>query len=240
VLGDQQALAAATADLIAGSLVSAVAARGRALAVLAGGTTPRGVYRELARSRRDRAVDWSRVELFWGDERCVAPTLPESNFGMVQEVLLNRLGDDPPLVHRIRGELPAEEAAERYEKTVLPAAAEPPLFDLVLLGLGADGHTASLFPGRPDLIEERRLVVATRSPLPPFDRVSLTARALSSARRVVFLVSGREKASAVRRVLELADQDLPASWVRPPGGALLWLLDREAAAQLEKKPGGGA
>jgi 6-phosphogluconolactonase len=201
---------AAAADLVA----AAVGAGGRL--VLAGGSTPRGAYARLA-ARDD--IDWARVDVLFGDERCVPPDDPASNYRMAREALL----DHAPAarVHRIPVELGAERAAAEYEKVVAAA----PRLDVVLLGLGGDGHTLSLFPGGPELASER-LVVASRSPAPPHARVSLTLRALDRARQIVFLVKGEGKRDVLRRVLE-GDGRLPAARVRDP----VWLVDASASGR---------
>jgi 6-phosphogluconolactonase len=249
------ALEEAAAREVARAISVAVARRGAAHVALAGGATPRGLYARLAEEPWRSAIDWRRVRIFFGDERCVPPDHPDSNHAMAVETLLSRVRVPRGAVHRIRGELEPARAAALYERTlrrVLGGAT--PRFDLALLGMGADGHTASLFPGSPALDERARLAVAAVSPNPPRDRVTLTLRALNAAREVVFLVAGAKKAEAVARVMEesgigrsgaggrgarggrrgraaLAPGVLPASRVRPSRGRLLWLLDSAAASR---------
>jgi 6-phosphogluconolactonase len=244
-----EALAEAAAEEVAGRLAAAIGRAGRARMVTSGGSTPRPLYRLLASPAfRDR-LDWRRVELFQGDERCVPPDHPESNFGQLSQTLL--AGVEPAAVHRIEGERPAAEAAALYDRAVRDAAGDPPRFDLALLGIGADGHTASLFPDTPPELAldggGGRLAVATRSPEPPHPRVSLTLVALGGVERAVFLVAGEGKAEAVARALgppPEAGEPPPAARVRP-AGSTLWLLDRAAAALLPgprglpKRDGGG-
>jgi 6-phosphogluconolactonase len=211
-----------------------VQARDRFTVALAGGSTPRALYRLLADDKgpyRTR-VPWESTHVFFGDERMVPPDDPESNARMAFEALLRHVPVPEEQVHRIRGENPdPERAAEEYEEmlrsTFRLAGRERPRFDLVLLGLGADGHTASLFPGDRALEERDRLVVPSTAPVPPRSRVTLTLPVLNNASSVLFLVSGATKAPAVQRVRR--GENLPAARVRPENGALLWLCDRPAA-----------
>jgi 6-phosphogluconolactonase len=187
---------------------------------LSGGSTPRRAY-ELAAGI---APDWSAVELWWGDERCVPPEDERSNFRLAREALLDRLAEPPRAVHRIRGELDAAEAARVYDEELRDVT-----LDLVLLGLGPDGHTASLFPRDPALEEEERFAVAVERP--DVARVTLTPPPLRAADHVVFLVVGGDKADAVRRAFgERPNPATPASLIR--GRRTTAILDRAAAAEL--------
>jgi len=189
---------------------------------LAGGSTPRLAYELIARER----PDWSSVELWWGDERCVPPDDARSNFRMAQESLLGRLGAQPAAVHRIRGELGGAEAAERYDAELGGVR-----LGFVLLGLGADGHTASLFPGDAALDEPERLAVAVARA--DVERVTLTLPALSAAATILFLAVGADKAEAATRAFSPpADPATPASMVRATGGRTVVVLDEAAAAGL--------
>jgi 6-phosphogluconolactonase len=203
------AVARAAAELIQVSL-----AEGLGSLVLAGGSTPHRTYQLL-----QPGPAWARVTALFGDERCVPPMDSESNYRMAFQDLLGRV--HPAGVHRVPGELGAEEAARRYEEVV---GAYSPL-DLVLLGMGPDGHTASLFPGAPELAAEGLVTAVHNAPKPPPDRVSLTLPALRAARRVVFLVTGGDKAEAMAMA---ARREVPSGMI--PGAE--YLLDREAAAQL--------
>ncbi len=178
---------------------------------LAGGSTPRGCYEHLARLE----LPWGRITVFFGDERCVPPFDPESNFELARQALLGRVA--PASVHRIPAELGPERAAARYE----PLVAEAPL-DLVLLGIGPDGHTASLFPGNAALQASTYVAPVFGAPKPPPQRVTLTLRALREAGRVIVLVAGRDKSEAVRRALA---GEVPAGLI--PGAE--WLVTRDAA-----------
>lgn len=232
---DAEALAERAAHLVSVILGEACAARGRASWVLAGGSSPQALYRRLA-SGSGEPVVWPRVSLFWGDERVISPQQPASNFGAAWSAL-SQLKFDPERVHRIEAERGAELAAAHYERTLREELGSDPRFDLVLLGVGDDGHTASLFPGDEATREERAWVRPAQAPAsatPPRDRVTLTFPALRAARRTLFLVSGGSKAAIVRRILVgEADRELPAARVAREASHALWLLDRAAAADLE-------
>jgi len=210
VLADAEAEARTAADLIAETIESAPGTL-----VLAGGSTPKRAYQLLA----ERPLGWGRVTVLFGDERCVPPLDPESNYRMAKEELLDRV--HPGSVHRMPAELGAEEAAELYDRVVRGLS---PL-DLVLLGMGPDGHTASLFPGHPALDAPGCVAAVHRAPKPPPDRVSLTLGALREARRVVFLITGGDKAEALARAQRGV---VPAGMI---AGAE-FLLDRAAASML--------
>jgi 6-phosphogluconolactonase len=197
---------------------------------LAGGSTPRAAYEQLA----GMEVDWSRCTIWFGDERCVPPDDDRSNFAMVQKALLDGLSRSAPDVRRIKGERGPQGGADSYEDELRAAfAGRPPAFDLVLLGLGPDAHCASLFPDHEALEERRRLAVGVDHPslAPLVPRVTLTLPALNAARDVLFLVTGEEKAMAVRRAFSgRPSSSAPASLVRPSSGRLTVLLDAAAAA----------
>ena len=222
----------ALAAVVAEEVSLAVAEQGACRIALAGGGTPRALYLRLAGDPwRDR-IEWGAMHVFWGDERCVPPDHPASNARMAREALLDQVPVDPAKVHPIDGTRPADEAAEAYAEVL----GDAPL-DLVLLGMGDDGHTASLFPGMPPSGGRQALVVATRSPRPPPDRVTLSLGAINGARRVIFLVTGGAKASRVAEVERqlrdpLGRATLPAAMVRPRHGPALWFLDSAAAADL--------
>jgi 6-phosphogluconolactonase len=201
---------------------------------LSGGSTPRPVYALLAARPRVVMVDWSRVEFFWGDERCVPPNHPESNFGVAKELLIDRVpGVTTTAMHRMRADEPdRDRAAQAYQAAIArafgirPDAARPPAFDLIWLGMGRDGHTASLFPGSTALAERRRWVVASWAPAPAAWRMTLTLPIINAARSVLFVVSGADKASPLRAIRS-GSRDLPAARVR--ARSTLWLVDAAAA-----------
>ena len=208
---------------------------------LAGGSTPKALYELLGNNRLLQAmVPWSKMQLFFGDERHVPPDAAESNFRIVKETLLAKAPLKSRQVHRINSELArADEAAEQYEQELRAVfgleAGELPCFDLVLLGMGADGHTASLFPGTKALREDRRLAVANWVGKLYDDRITLTPPVLNNAARVIFMAHGAEKALALKAVLEgpHEPQQLPAQMIRSKAGKVLWLVDVAAASMLK-------
>jgi 6-phosphogluconolactonase len=234
IYSSSEELSRAAAREFAARAKEAIEERGRFAVVLAGGSTPETMYGILPRDYIGR-IDWSKVYVFFGDERAVPPHHEDSNLKMASEVLL----DHVPVgnVHRIRGELPPAEAAEAYEEELgtFLGTEDVPRFDLILLGLGADGHTASLFPWTPALEVQDRWVVA--NPVPRLDttRITLTVPVINAARTVIFLVEGEDKAEAVREVLEGEDDPraYPARLIQPPGGQE-WMLDRSAASLLSE------
>jgi 6-phosphogluconolactonase len=214
------------AGAAAGLLARAARAGGHL--ALAGGSTPRRAYQLVALAE----PDWSRAHVWWGDERCVQPEDERSNFRLVREALLDKLKQAPVGVHRIRGELDAESAAAEYDRELAGVT-----LDLVLLGIGPDGHTASLFPNSPALYERERLAVAAKPGLDPFvDRVTMTIPELAAARHLVFLAVGDDKAKPVSRAFAgKPNAATPASLVRSAKGRSTAILDRTAAALLPRK-----
>lgn len=214
--------------MVADRLEAAVGARGTASLVLAGGSTPRGSYGLLARA----PLPWRQIHLYFGDERCVPPGHEESNYRMARETLIDPAGVPAESVHRIEAERDPEEAAAAYARDIVARLGPRPAFDVVLLGMGADGHTASLFPGSSVLDERSRLVAAARVAKLPTPRVTLTLPAFEGARAVLFLVTGADKAPALARALAgRADPGTPASCIRS-GGEVVWLVDAAAASAL--------
>ena len=216
----------------------AVAARGRAVVALSGGSTPRDVYRHLA---RELSLPWERIELFFGDERSVPPTDKDSNFRMAKEAMLDALSAAGKLpaanVHRIEAEQGAAEAARRYEAELARVLGEGfPKFDLVLLGLGPDGHTASLFPGTAGLSEPSRRVIANHVEKFSTDRITFTFPLINQARQALFLVRGADKQDALVQVLDHPDgpvSEIPSRGVRAE--RVVWLLDSAAAQKCRAR-----
>ncbi len=239
-------VAAGAAELFASSAAAAVEARGVARVAVSGGTTPKAMFSLLA----DRSapyfarVPWEKLHLFWVDERCVPPTDAESNYRMTNEAMLSKVPLAAAQIHRMEGELEPEVAAARYEATLRTEfrleGAEIPVFDLVLLGMGADGHTASLFPHTAALHERVRTAVANHVPQKETWRVTLTAPVLNRGREVAFLIEGAAKADVGREVfLGAYDPEAkPAQLIRPANGRLTLLLDAAAAAKLPQPAGG--
>ena len=221
VAEDSEAAARIVAELLAD------AARAGAAIALSGGSTPRHAYLLAAALE----PDWSRARLWWGDERCVPPDHEWSNFRLAREAVIDRLARPPAEVHRIRGEVGGAEAALAYDEELREAG---PL-DLVLLGIGADGHVASLFPDSPALRERERLAAVAQPLLEPFvERVTLTLPALAAAEAVVLFATGAGKADAVARALGPANAATPASLVRSSGGTTRLVADAEAATELPR------
>ncbi len=242
VLGDRESLMQAAAERIAGIAEHAIASRGRFTWALSGGSTPGRLYALLAHHRFATRIDWRRVHFFWGDERCVPPDHAESNYRMARHALLDTVKPPPENVHRMRGEEDPHRAAASYEqllREVLGARDDgsPAQFDLVLLGMGADGHTASLFPGTAALSEKTRWVVANQVRESAPWRLTLTPVIINAAARIVFLVAGAGKADRLARVLRGSPADaeaLPAQLIHATRGEVLWLVDADAAARLER------
>jgi 6-phosphogluconolactonase len=238
VVDTTSALAEVAAGLIVECACGAVAARGRFAIALAGGATPRETYSQLATSPSRESMPWDRTWVFFGDERAVPPDHEESNYRMVRETLLSAVPLPPGQVFRMRGEAEDQErAAADYARAMRDAFDVPeggvPRFDLVLLGLGVDGHTASLFPNSPALRESARWVVsvhASAAAIPA--RLTMTIPVFNAARRIAFLSAGAEKAKVIRAVLQ-EGAPLPAGLIQPMEGRIDWLLDRPAAALLD-------
>jgi 6-phosphogluconolactonase len=214
------------------------ATAGRFAVALSGGSTPRALYSLLAGAEFQSQVPWDRVHFFWGDERCVPPDHPDSNYRMAFETLLSKAPVPEENIHRIEAELVPEIAAARYEKAIRDffslADSAWPAFDLVILGLGDDGHTASLFPGSEALNERHRLVVAAYNEKLKSHRVTLTLPVLNRAANIFFLVAGASKTAILRDVLQReSSKNLPAQQIDPPNGRLIWFVDQAAAASLQ-------
>jgi 6-phosphogluconolactonase len=242
VAADAAALADATAAHVRRVVHDAIAARGRCHLALAGGRTPRAVYERLAIDGTP-SLDWTRVHVWFGDERLVPPDHADSNYGMARAALLGRVAIPAAQVHRIAGESATTAlAADAYAAALVEAFALAPgawpVLDLVLLGVGADGHTASLFPGTSALRERARLAVGVEAPSAPRHRVSLTFPVIDAARAVVVLTGGADKAEAVARAFaDEGDWDAcPVRAVRPHAGTLTWHLDAAAASKLPVAP----
>jgi len=225
----QEVLFAHAADRFARIGAEAIGERGRFLVALSGGKTPRPLYERLTASAK---LDWGAVDVFWTDERSVPPTDPQSNYRTAREALLDRVPIPADRIHRIAGELDPLAAADAYEIALRSLLAEDGRLDLILLGIGADGHTASLFPRHQALTEAERWIVPVHASAEPPWRVTMTVPLIHAARHVLFLVTGVEKAAAVRDLVD--GKPLPASMVRPTDGTVTFLVDDEAAALLEE------
>ena len=229
----------AAAELFSSAVNEAVKLRGVARVAISGGSTPKTTFGLLAAEYADK-VPWDKLQLFWVDERCVPPDNSESNYGMTKAQLLSKVALPSENVHRMEGELEPEEAAARYESEIRNTfkleGAETPTFDLILLGLGPDGHTASLFPHTEGLNEMARICIANHVPQKDTWRMTLTWPVITQGRRVAFLMEGGEKAEIIKTVFTGAydPEEYPAQLIRPASGKLLLLLDQPAAANLPK------
>lgn len=238
VVDDAVALADAAARAVVEIAEAAVSARRRFTVALAGGNTPRTTYERLAASPLREQMPWDRTWIFFGDERAVPPDHPESNYRMANAALLSKVPVPAAHVARLRGEAEdADAAAAEYSKLMTEVfgsrRGELPSFDLILLGMGVDGHIGSLFPGSPVLKEVFRPVAAVHAAAASIpQRMTFTLPLINAAARVMFLVAGSEKAKVVKAVLNDTSSGLPASMVRPTDGRLTWLLDKSAAALL--------
>jgi 6-phosphogluconolactonase len=240
---DADLLALAAAEHFVALAAEAIAARGRFTVALAGGSTPRAAYALLASDEfaarpstpLRTGVDWARVHVFWGDERCVPPDHPDSNYRMAREALLDKIPILADNVHRVRGELPPDQAAAIYQAELEAVLSASGRLDLILLGMGTDGHTASLFPGTVALEERELAVVAVYVERLQTWRVTLTLPAINTARQVLFLVTGAGKAETLQAVLEGPKGPYPAQRIRPTSGQLAWLVDTAAAGRLKEQ-----
>jgi 6-phosphogluconolactonase len=235
VVPDPKALTHEAAKRFTELVQEAAGSRGRFSVALSGGSTPGRFYSVLAEDPYRARIPWHQVHLFWGDERCVPPGDPESNYRLADETLISQVPIPEGNVYRMRGELEPGAAARAYERVLEDFFCGPRArFDLVLLGLGEDGHTASLFPGSPVMAEVERLVAPVTAFYQdrPAQRMTLTLPAINASRQVLFLVSGSAKAQVVQAVVEGPERHLPAQRIQPAAGQLTWLLDAAAASLL--------
>lgn len=234
---NKEKLVAATTESIANCMEQAIQKNGLCNMALSGGKTPGGIFSLLASNPYRDRLDWSRLHLFWGDERMVPPEHQDSNFRLVQETLLDHIKIPDENVHRMRGEIAPEEAAAEYIELLHDHfKGDLPCFDLMLLGLGEDGHTASLFP-ETDAVEEcEKHAVAVFVPKLDAWRVTLTLPVLNAARKILFLVSGKSKSEMVQRIIsnKQPTKEIPATMVNPQSGELHWMLDSDAMVLINK------
>ncbi len=235
VLNDLEALSQAAAEIFVDAAEQAIAKRGRFSVALSGGSTPRRLHEILASKSFQKKIEWASVHIFWGDERCVPPDDPRSNFRMARETLLDYVPLPAENIHRMHGEKPPAKAAEAYQNELRAFfGEETPAIDLILLGMGDNAHTASLFPHTSILNESTRWVADVYVAEVEMFRISLTASFINQARDVVFSVSGANKASALQTVLTGAynPQEYPAQLIRPQSAHPIWLVDKAASQKL--------
>lgn len=230
-------LAAGVADAFVDDARNAIDQRGAFFVSLAGGTTPKKAYRLLAQEPRRSRVDWNQVFVYFGDERCVPPDSDESNYKMAMDAFLRDLNVPPDHIHRIRGEAEPQQAAREYAELLIQSMGDLPRFDLIMLGMGADGHTASLFPGTDPLIENDRLVRAVYVEKLSTHRITLTPLVINNARHAIVTTEGLPKAPALYAVREGPYDPIvhPIQIVAPVDGRLSWFVDRGAAAELPER-----
>jgi 6-phosphogluconolactonase len=231
-------VAKAAAQLFTDAVVNAASARGVARVAISGGTTPKAMFALLAAEPFASQVPWDKLDLFWVDERCVPPDHADSNYRMTKEALLSKVPLSVDRIHRMEGELAPEVAAARYESTIRNAfrleGAQTPTFDLILLGMGDDGHTASLFPHTEGLNDLTHIVIANHVPQKDTWRITLTSPVINQGREVAFLIEGAAKAQVLHDVLlgPFQPDTYPSQIIRPASGRLTLLLDSAAAAKL--------
>ena len=237
---DTETLSQEAAQYIVRVAQEAIASHRRFTIALSGGSTPKKLYALLAEEPYRSQIDWSLVDIFWSDERCVPPSDSESNYLMAQQVLLSKIPIPANQVHRMPADQSDRDAASyaytlEMQQTI--GSESVPSFDLIQLGMGPEGHTASLFPGQASLHEQQRLVMPVTVPKPPPPRLTFTPRLLNAASHVLFLVTGAEKQDAVKAVLEgeFQPDEYPAQIVQPTKGEVTWMLDTSAAGKLQGK-----
>lgn len=233
----REALTTRAADLIVEKLDAALSEKPLASLVLSGGSTPKDLYTLLVLEKYKDKIPWEKLLIFFGDERCVPPDHPDSNYKMAHDALLSQVSIPSENIFRMKGELSPDIAAAEYETAIKSALGEHPKFDIVLLGMGADGHTASLFPGTTALAASEKLVAANYVEKLDSWRLTLTPPAINMSRNIFFLIAGNDKAKAVKEILE-NDADSPAQLIAPRSGSLFWLLDDDAASQLSSNEKG--
>jgi 6-phosphogluconolactonase len=233
VFQDIEELSRAAAQSFQSLTDAAISAHGFFVVALSGGSTPRRLYALLSSSPYQTTIDWRRIHLFWADERCVPPDHPESNYALLRDSLLVHVPLPRSNVHRIEGEKEPGEAARKYEQSIREFfGTHVPAFDLVMLGVGEDGHTASLFPGSTTLHEVSRTAVPVYRETNKMNRVTLTLPVINHASHVLFLAAGKAKAGVIKNILyEENSKGYPAGLVWPTSGTLAWFLDREAAGK---------
>ena len=230
--------AAAAANLFAGRARECVSEKGFFTVAISGGFTPRPVHRMLSKEPHLREVPWNKTHIFWVDERWVPENDPQSNYGAAKEDILGRVDIPREQIYPMLDRGSPGEWALKYQRKIIDffqvKEREHPIFDLIVLGIGTDGHTASLFPGQEALSDNDRIIIATRGGNPCVDRITMTFSLLNRAAHLVFLASGKGKATVVNNILRGRKLGLPASRIHPMNGSLAWILDKDAASLLPR------
>ncbi|TES94634.1 MAG: 6-phosphogluconolactonase [Desulfobacteraceae bacterium] len=236
ITADSKQLAAKGAQIFCKTAKETIALQGRFAVAVSGGSTPRAMHRLMSQEPYLSDIPWQKTHIFWVDERMVAFDHPDSNFGTAKKDFLNIIPIPSDQVYPIPVMTRPEKAAALYQaklKTFFhDMSSDDPVFDLILLGIGKDGHVASLFPGRPQIKEANRWVLSVKGGQPNIFRLTLNYTVLNNARQILFLVSGSGKAAIVKTLLENSQAQLPAVKIRPPNGRVIWLLDQAAASLL--------
>jgi len=231
IFPDKKTLIQESSAYIAGIIQQSLKEQNRCTFVLAGGSTPKSLYETFASEKFKEAIEWNKVHLFWGDERCVPPDHHDSNYRMTKEALIDHINIPQENVHRIPAENEPADTAREYEKTIkifFGNTSQLPAFDIILLGIGEDGHTASLFPGTQALEEKKRWVTEVYVPKIDTYRITFTYPVINNGKNVIFLVSGKTKSDVVRKILNKEELKYPAAKVIPENGAFVYLLDKDA------------
>jgi len=233
IYNDIISLSQAAANAIYNIAVTAIAEHGKFNIALSGGSTPKSLFKVLA-TRYQQEFSWEQTQIFWSDERCVPPESPDSNYYLAKTTLFDHIAIPPSNIYRVKGEIEPQAAAAEYEEILKQALSALPRFDVILLGMGDDGHTASLFPGTTALKVHDRLVIENFVPTKDMWRITFTDVTINAAANIMFLISGRDKTDRLQQVLEGQYQPdtLPAQLVKPKNGNLIWFIDESAAAKL--------
>jgi len=229
-------LARAGAGIFVSTAKRSIEEKGYFAAAISGGSSPRRLHRLLVKEPYLSGIPWERTHIFWVDERCVPEDDPASNYGAAKGDFLDLAPIPPGHIHRMPGETPPEQGALNYQEELMDFfrlnKGELPVFDLILLGIGTDGHTASLFPGHGALQERERLVTAVRGGHPNVSRLTMTFPVINNAGKILFIVTGKGKSGIINKIFNKAHKSLPAQMIQPVKGELIWLMDREAASLL--------
>lgn len=239
VANNPSELARSAARIFTTSAKECVTQKNRFIVALSGGTTPRAMHRLLVEEPYSSDIPWKKIRIFWVDERCVPVDDPASNYGLAKNDFLDRIPIPIEQIHPMPGGVPPEEGAKKYQEEMEAffqmGEEDFPVFDLIFLGMGKDGHTASLFPGKRSVVASERWVAAVKGGNPDVYRLTLTYKVLNRAKEIYFLVSGKGKAPIVKTAIINKDARLPAQKIQPKQGSLTWVLDKEAASLLAEE-----